>query len=69
MTLAERAITHALELIAEMPADPKLAAARDHLFTAADLINRYVEGHDTEPSELAPLSARREMPTVPEIAR
>lgn len=66
MTPAERAITHALELLAEMPADPRLAEARQFLFTAADLIARYVEGHDTDPAP--PPSARAEQVTIPDGA-
>ena len=68
LTPAERAITHALELLAEMPRDPKLEAAKASLLHASNLIARYVEGHDTEPDELAPISVRREMPIMPDGA-
>lgn len=74
MTPAERHIATALELIAEMPKDPRLTEAQALLFRAADRVGEYVRDQgrhrtreaDTLPSP--PPSTRSELPTVPDGA-
>jgi hypothetical protein len=73
VTLAERAIAHALELLAEMPKDARLTLAKGALFHAADLIGDYAKEQrrgrrevDTEPAP--PPSFREPVATLPEGA-
>lgn len=66
MTPATQKIVEALELLAEMPAHPLLQEAKGFLFTASDLISRFVDGHDTDPAPAPPPSARETQATIPD---
>jgi hypothetical protein len=69
LTLAERQIIEALKLLAEMPAHPLLQEAKAHLFTATDLISRFVDARDTDVDQLAPPPSTREtQATLPDGA-
>jgi hypothetical protein len=57
VTPAERLLTEALVLVAEMPDDPRLTKAAGLIFQAADLISDYVRDPERHQS--------REMPTMP----
>lgn len=65
-TLASRLIRDTMLAIEEMPADLGLADAQTHLGRALACVRSFELRHaKTDPSDLAPLSERREMPTMP----
>lgn len=69
MTPASRKIIEALELLSEMPAHPLLQEAKASLFTASDMIARFVDARDTDIQDLGPPPSTREpQPTLPDGA-
>ena len=74
MTPAERHIATALELIAEMPKDPRLTEAQALLFRAADSVGEYVRDtgrHETRAAATEPApppSFRETQETLPDGA-
>jgi hypothetical protein len=79
MIPAERLLAEVLQLVAEMPDDPRLAEAAGCIFRAADLIGDYVRDPDRHRSRAAdtmpsgppsfpPPSFRDPLETMPEGA-